>query len=254
MNKTVSFGKGSRPLVIIPGLSVSKMIDSTAILKVIFKQFTKEWKVYVIDRPEEVAEGVTNADLAESYVASMKEMGLTDADVIGVSQGGMIAQYIAIRYPAMVRRLVLGATLSRMNDTFREVLANWVRLAEAGEWYDFNTDTFRKLYTDSFLMKNRLMVAMLSKHLKPANQERFVRLAKACLCGGPYDELKEIKCPVLVMGGENDPVVTGDGSREIAEAIGCELYMFKGLRHAIYDESKEFYERARFFLSQESAG
>lgn len=252
MDNVVSFGKGGRALVIIPGLSVTPVTGNAAPLRVIFRKFTKGWKVFVIDRPDEVPEGATNADLAEAYVSTMASLGIADADIFGASQGAMIAQHIAVRHPEMVHSLVLGATLSRMNSTAEGVLGHWIQLAEERRWYDLNKDSFSRLYTDAYLKKNRIAVELVSKTMKPEDPERFIRLAKACLTGGPFGELGKISCPILVMGGEDDPVVTGEASREIARATGCELQMSTGLRHAIYDEDKTFYDRVLEFLSRQN--
>jgi len=40
----------------------------------------------------------------------MDELGISEADVIGVSQGGMIAQNLAIDRPELVNKLVLAVT------------------------------------------------------------------------------------------------------------------------------------------------
>ena len=249
MKDYVSFGTGDRTLIVLPGLSIGNVTASGALLGTVFRKFTKDWTVYVMDRPEVVPEGADDAFLAEACVSRMKELGISEADIIGVSQGGMIAQHIAVRHPLMVHKLVLGATLSRSNPMSEGVVGKWISLAQEGRWYDLNKDTFQKLYTDEYLQKNRLAVELVSKSLKPSDPERFVRLAKACLSAGPFGDLGRIRCPVLVLGSEDDPVVTGEASREIAAAIeGCELFMYSGMRHAIYDESKDFYKRALDFL------
>ncbi|RCV47138.1 alpha/beta fold hydrolase, partial [Marinitenerispora sediminis] len=47
---------------------------------------------------------------AEDAVAVLDELGVERADVYGTSMGGRTAQWIAVRHPARVRRLVLGCT------------------------------------------------------------------------------------------------------------------------------------------------
>ena len=202
----------------------------------------------MIDRPDIIPEGTTNESLAEAYVAIMEGYGIKDADIIGVSQGGMIAQYIAIRHPEMVHRLVLGASLSRMNSAAEAVFDGWLLLVQEENWYEYNMDTFNRLYSDSFLERRGAALKTAARMMKADDKERFIRLIRACRTGGPYDELGKVKCPVFVMGSEDDAVLTGDASREIAEVLGCELYMFKGYRHAIYDEAEDFYPRAYDFL------
>ena len=53
----------------------------------------------------------TMAALADDALAVLDAAGLAKADVFGVSMGGMIAQHLALRHAARVRRLALGCTI-----------------------------------------------------------------------------------------------------------------------------------------------
>ena len=61
------------------------------------------------------------AQLATICVAVLDELGLDQVDVLGFSLGGAVAQELAGRYPARVRRLVLAATSCGIGST----LAGW---------------------------------------------------------------------------------------------------------------------------------
>src|ERR1700743_2556865 len=50
------------------------------------------------------------ADYADDAAALMADQGWDEACVMGVSFGGMVAQELAIRHPARVKRLVLACT------------------------------------------------------------------------------------------------------------------------------------------------
>ena len=67
--------------------------------------------------------------MASDIAATMDILGITNADVFGVSQGGMIAQYLAIDRPDLVRKLVLAVTLSQNNDTVTQVVSSWIEMA-----------------------------------------------------------------------------------------------------------------------------
>jgi len=56
-------------------------------------------------------------------------IGISKADIIGFSQGGMIAQYIAIDYPELVGKLVLAVTLSKQNETVQKVIGRQIQTA-----------------------------------------------------------------------------------------------------------------------------
>ena len=53
--------------------------------------------------PDDIARGLPTLtkEMAADYAAAMAELGIADADVLGISQGGMIAQHLAIDHPHM---------------------------------------------------------------------------------------------------------------------------------------------------------
>jgi len=250
MKEYVSFGEGPGTLVVIPGLAVKNVCDSECVLRGTFRKFTGDYKVYVIDRPAEVCEGATNADLAEACYRRMTELGISRADMIGISHGGMLAQYIAVRHPQTVRKLVLGVTLARRNATSDAALGHWLELAEKGDWEALNRDTYGKLFTPAFLERYKDAFEKLIATVRPDNPERFVRLVKASLTGGPYEQLHTISCPTLVIGSAQDAVLGTQGAQELASMIGCGLYMFEDYGHGVFDETPEFYEKAYEFFKE----
>jgi pimeloyl-ACP methyl ester carboxylesterase len=50
------------------------------------------------------------------------------------------------------------------------------------------------------------------------------------------------------MGGSEDQVTGIESSREIAEKINSEIFVFDGFGHAVYDENEEFKAKAKEFL------
>ncbi|RKJ38891.1 alpha/beta hydrolase [Acutalibacter sp. 1XD8-33] len=244
----VRFGRGDRPLVMLPGLSVKGVREAALPLAWMYRSFAKDYTVYVFDRRDSVPAGCTIRDLAEDTVRGMERLGLSQADVFGVSQGGMIAQELAIRHPALVRRLVLAVTASRPNQVMKETLARWMELARRGDWPALTVDMMERMYSASYVKKYRWLFPLLSRMGKPRDPGRFIALAEACLTCGSYPELYKITCPVLVLGGVEDRVLTGRASEEIAEKLGCEIHMYENLGHAAYDEAPDFNRRVLAFL------
>ena len=128
------FGYGDKPFVILPGLSLRDVKGAGAGLALLYRQFAKEYRVYVLDKKSDIADGCTVADLAEDTAGAMMALGITDAYVMGVSLGGMIAQELAIRHPELVKKLVLAVTASRRNDTMAAAVGKWIGLAEDGDY------------------------------------------------------------------------------------------------------------------------
>ena len=83
---------------------------------------------------------------------------------------------------------------------------------------------------------------------RKADIPRFINMAKACLTCNTKDDLENITCPALVIGGIRDKITTAKCSADIAERIGCEIYMYDEYGHAAYEEAKDFNKRVYEFI------
>ena len=248
----IVFGSGERAFVILPGLSVHSVMGSAEAIAAAYKDFSEKYTVYVFDRAKNIREGYTVRDMAADTAAAMKSLNIEDADVFGASQGGMIALYLAIDHPELVHKMILGSTLAKPNDTFNRVVDEWIRLAEdrneAGLLESFADNVYSQATLDAY------RETLISSNLGISEEEyrRFIILAKACKTFDCYDALSAVQCPVLAIGSEGDSVVTAEGSRQIAEALGCELYLYDdSYGHGVYDEAPDYRQRCLNFLEGE---
>ena len=104
-----AFGSGSKNLVVLPGLSdgLTTVKGKAWLLAPSYKRFFHEFTVYMFSRMNDMPEGYSIEDMADDQVTVMKNFGIDRACVLGVSQGGMIAQSIAIRHLEVVERPTL---------------------------------------------------------------------------------------------------------------------------------------------------
>ena len=236
----ITFGKGTKPLIMIQGLNTRGIKGAADSLAYMYRVFVNDHKVYLFDRRSDISEDITVRDLASDIAMAMDVLGVANADIFGVSQGGMIAQYLAIDRPDLVNKLVLAVTLSKNNDTVKAVIKSWIEMTEQGDMKGLIADMATKMYSDTYVKKYKLFMPLLTVLQKPKNIQRFLILARACLTCNAYEELYKIKCPVFVIGGQKDKIVTGAASEEIAEKLGCKIYMYDNLGHAAYEEAKDF--------------
>ena len=247
---TITFGSGAKPLIMIQGLNTRGIKGAAVSLAYTYRMFTKDYKVYLFDRRPVLHDGITVGEMASDVAAAMDALGIRNADVLGVSQGGMIAQHLAIGRPDLVRRMVLAVTLSKNNETVARVIDGWIDMSKRGAMKELVADMAEKLYSETYVKKYRPLMPLLTILQKPCDVDRFVTLAKSCLTCDTYECLGEIKCPTLVIGGRQDKVVTGEASEEMAKKIGCRLHMYEGLGHAEYEEASDFNQIVYDFLME----
>ena len=246
----IRFGSGARTLVMIPGVGDGlKTLKGMALpFALLYRGLARDFTVYGFSRRVELPEHMTTREMAADLAMAMDALGLEKAAVLGVSQGGMIAQWLALDHPEKVEKLVLAVTLSRPNDTVRDVIGRWTEMARRGDYAGIMLDTAERSYSEKKLRRERFTYRLLGSVGKPKSFARFLTQAESCVTHDAYEALPRIACPTLVIGGTADAIVTGAASEEMAARIpGCGLYMYEGLGHGLYEEAPDFFSRVAEF-------
>ena len=248
-----AFGKGEKKLVVIPGLSdaLATVKGKAALLKGPYKKFLKDYTVYMFSRKNDMPEDYSIRDMAADQVTAMRLLHIEKASILGVSQGGMISQCIAIDYPEVVEKLVLAVTAPYANVVVRDSVSTWIDMAKKDDYTAFFADSAERTYSEKYLAKNRKYFPLMAKLTKPASYERFYRNAYAILDYDARSELHRIKAPTLILAGDNDHIVGNDAPYELNRGIeGSKLYIYNGLGHSAYEEGKDFYDRVFGFINE----
>ena len=247
----VRFGRGNKTLIMLPGLGDGlTTVKGTALpMALMYRAFAGAYTVHMFSRRNHIPEGYGTRDMARDLAEAMDTLGITQADIVGVSMGGMIAQHFAADYPGRIGKLVLVVTSAEPNATLTESVCEWKALAEQGDHTAFMDSNVRRIYSEDYYRKNKWLVQVMGKLTKPKSYDRFFVQADACLTHDAYESLPLIQAPTLVIGGEKDNALGGDPSREIAANIpGAELWMYAEWGHGLYEEAKDFNQVVLGFL------
>ena len=247
----VRFGGGGKNLVILPGLSdaLASARGKALLLAPPYRRFFERYTVWMFSRRDPLCRGVTIRGMAADQAAVMRALGIEKAAVLGVSQGGMIAQHLAADCPETVEKLILAVTAPCVNDTIRAAVESWIGFAERGEHKALMIDTAERSYSEERLKRCRRLYPVMGAVARPKSYERFFANAQAILGFDARAELSRIACPTLILGGEEDRIVGAEASRELHAAIArSELYLYPGLGHAAYEEAEDFNARILRFL------
>ena len=247
----VRFGRGGKNLVILPGLSdgLASVKGKELLLAPPYRLFFDRYTVWMFSRRAPLPIGFTIRDMAADLAEALHTLGIERAAVMGVSQGGMIAQLFAADCPDMTEALILAVTAPNANETVRERVERWIELAERGDHRGLMIDTAENSYSEAYLKKYRKAYPLLGMLGKPKSYARFLTSARAILAFDARPSLERIVCPTLILGGEEDRIVGAEASCELHRAIaGSKLFLYPSLGHAAYEEATDFNERVYRFL------
>ena len=247
----VSFGQGDRSFIVLPGLSDGLMTvkGKALLLAKPYVKFLKDYTVYMFSRKNKMPQGYSIREMAADQAAALKALGIAKASVMGVSQGGMIAQYLAVDYPELIEKLVIAVSAPRVNEMMRSILLERMEAAQKGDHQKLMIDTAETAYSEQYLKRLRAFYPILGRMGKPRTYDRFFINANAILGFDVYEELPKISCPTYIIGGAEDKTVGIAASYEMEGKIKhSELYIYQGLGHGAYDEAKDFYSRVYNFL------
>ena len=242
----VAFGEGETKLVVLPGLSdgLWTVKGKAMLLAGSYKRFFRNYTVYMFSRKNEIPEGYSIEDMADDQALAMRNLGIDRAIVMGVSQGGMIAQFLAANHSELVEKLILVVTAPYANETIKSVVTKWIEMTQNASHTELMLDTAEKVYTKEFNEKNKRYLPLVARFTKPKNYDRFCKNAYAILNFDARPVLSRIKCPTYIMSGNCDNTVGNDAPYELRDAIeNSEMIIFDGLGHGLFEEDKDFYNK-----------
>lgn len=245
----ITFGNGNKKLVILPGIAIKSVLPMKAAIEAQYKIFSNEYKVYLIDRRRDADESYTIFDMAEDTAKKMKELNLEGAYIFGASQGGILAQLIAINHPELTGKILLGSTTSHSTPESDKVFVEWIELAKTKDVKGLVTSMCRKVYSKELVDANLDAYIAAFGDTTDADLRNFAIQAKDCMEFSIHEDLGRIKCPVFVIGVRDDAIFGVKASEEIADKLGCPIHIYEKYAHSAFDEAPDYTERMYNFFN-----
>ena len=183
--------------------------------------------------------------LADDLFFLCKELKIKTAHYCGLSMGGMIGQTFALKYPGVFRTLILADTTSRYPQDAAPVWAERIRTVEARGMEPLAQPTLERWFTEAFRKTNPAVVDGIRKLILATPAAGYVGCSHAIPKINLTARLKEIKCPILVIVGEQDPGTPVAMAKEIHEnAPGSQLVVIPQAAHLANLEQPAAFTRA----------
>jgi 3-oxoadipate enol-lactonase len=185
----------------------------------------------------------TIADLAGDSVALLDVLDWSDAHVIGISLGGMIAQELALLHPERVRTLVLGCTYAGGAGAITTAPGP-VRMIQAMNTGDIDV-AVRTAYDVNLSPAFRQDESQFEPFTKASLSVRVpvptvLRQAQAAYVHDTSARLPDLAVPTLVAHGTVDEMIDAANASYIADLIPkARLEILDGLGHLFWWEQPD---------------
>jgi 3-oxoadipate enol-lactonase len=172
----------------------------------------------------------------------LDHLKIASCHVVGTSYGGEVGMLFACEHPERVRTLSVIASASHLEPLLAAQTSLWARLAR--EHPDALYDAVAAFtFSNGFLSRNPAALQQGADRLKgqpPAFFHAFARLVDAFQELALTDRLGQVRCPTLVICGEDDALKPVRYSRVIAETIpDAELVVVPDAGHAVVIEQAD---------------
>ncbi|MBZ9937019.1 alpha/beta hydrolase [Mesorhizobium sp. BR1-1-16] len=201
---------------------------------------------------------LTIDEMARDVMAVISKLGFAKVDLMGFSLGGFVAQDIALKAPALVRKLILtgtgpagGAGIERVGAiSWPLILKGMLTLRDPKAYLFFTSTAKGRRAAMDFLARLKERTMDRDKGPTPRAFLRQLAAIKAWGRQAPQD-LGLIHIPVLVANGDNDIMVPTSNTRDLARRIpNAELVIYEDAGHGgIFQYHSEFVPRALAFLA-----
>ena len=205
----------------------------------------------------------TVAGMADHALKFVEAIGLAQVDVLGFSLGGMVVQVMALKRPALLRRIILTGTGPEGGVGVAMDRPELLKI-----FVDQNMPMSEKLLklffetTETSQSAGRRFVERLARRTRdkdtPATAEaagaQLAAMAKWAKSGGkPYADLKKITQPVLVTNGNNDTMIPTINSFTLSEHLtNAQLIIYPDSGHgALFQHAGAFTSHVSEFLDRD---
>lgn len=193
-------------------------------------------------RSQSAPQPLTIADLAGDLAALLAALNIDQADIVGLSMGGMTAQVLAVQRPELVRRLVLMATSANMRAVpIWGERAALVRDKGMGAVVDA---VLGRMFTAGFRTAQPAVVAQTAAQITRADPASYAACCEAIGGMDIREAIRGITAPTLVIAGALDPATPVAMHSEIQALVsGADLVVIGGAAHLLNIEKADAVNR-----------
>ena len=185
----------------------------------------------------------------------LDSLGIGETHFVGVSMGGLIGMTAALRQPRRIKSLALCDTAACYGPGVRPMWEDRIRVAESEGMTPALVDrTMAIWFTETFRAKHTEVVKRIASMLGETDPRGYAAAIRAIGFVDLAQRIGAIRCPTLVVVGEQDPGTPPAMARLIHERIaGSEMLVIPSAMHcAVVEDADRFLPALLGFLARQA--
>jgi pimeloyl-ACP methyl ester carboxylesterase len=156
--------------------------------------------------------------LSDSVIRVCQALGLQSAHLVGHSLGTIVCQHVAAKLPKLVRSLSLFGAMAEPAQAMRDNMIQRAAVARDQGLFEIAEIISEFALSPSTREKQPVTVAYVRESIAAQDPEGFARNCIA-LAEAQAARTELIRCPVLVVNGDEDMVTPLSGARALASRL-----------------------------------
>ena len=189
--------------------------------------------------------------LANDVAALLRALDIEQTHFVGLSMGGMIGQHFAATHPQLVNSITLCATACQMPPEAAPAWNERIEIANTQGMDGLVNSTVERWFTKKYIESDAKSLTRVRGMIRQTPPHGFANCGEAIKVLAQLNILKEIRCPTLLLVGEEDPSTPPAASQLIKEnIIGAEMKIIKHASHLLnVEQPKAFNKELVQFLA-----
>jgi 3-oxoadipate enol-lactonase len=175
-------------------------------------------KAYAMGEATQHRGKISTATHADAVRRVCETLGITRAHLVGHSYGTIVAQHVAAETPQLVRSLALFGALAEPPQGMRDNMYGRAPVAREQGMFGIAEGISDFALSASTKQTQPVTVAYVRESVGAQDAEGFARNCEA-LADSKSARLDLIRCPVLIVNGDEDQVTPLQGARHLAERL-----------------------------------
>lgn len=248
----VESGEG-RPVVLLHGLGWDHQL-----WKSVIEKFSDRYRVIAGDTrghggSDKPPGPYSIQKFSDDWHGALHALDVKGACIVGFSQGGMIAQTLAVQHPEDVGALLLVCTTCRSNPGVKDILEERIKQARVNGPEAAARLAAKGIFSNGFVSANPARIEEFVRWRAAMDQDALVEATRAAYNFDLADQLRTIRVPATVVFGEEDALTPPAVVKQVAQALpeGTQIVGVPGAGHMIpFEQPQNFAKILAAFLDQ----